>query len=294
MAAVERAWPLLENTQIPTGKLSWNSSDSERQAWPLPSKLLDETAYNAAVLQLKSPACEDDLDDRVALEAQDLGLLPFPITSDIEGLTSSFSTATIASDFVNQSSTQSHSTAATSCASSEQSPAIHRSQVPERPAIGFDPASNSNEAKRKRKSPLRRGIRKMADFRKKRSAALGSPTLTSISSDADTNNPDDMSFEVKSPSSIKSSKSSWSQPLSTTKMSCDQAMSFDADAFKRSAECRELLDLRMVQLEEKARFLEFQASVLAQLHTNRQKLKAEKRWEHEQRLTEQCTKVRHA
>ncbi|EXJ92559.1 hypothetical protein A1O3_01111 [Capronia epimyces CBS 606.96] len=291
MATVERPWPLLENTPIPNGKLSWNAIDPGRKPWLLSSNLLDETSYKTAVLQLQSPACEDDLDNRVALEARNLGLLPFPVISDIEGLTSSISTATIASNYVNQSSTQAHSTATTSCASSEHRPAVQHPHLSERSLTGSDSSSFPLEAERKKKSPLRRGIRKMTGFRRKRSAAVGSPTLTSISSDADSNNTEDTSPEVKSPSSIKSSKSSWSQPLSTTKFSYEQATSVEADASKRSAECKEMLDLRMAQLDERARFLQFQAAVIAQLGAQRQKLKAEKRQGHERRLVEQCAKV---
>ncbi|EXJ85556.1 hypothetical protein A1O1_05920 [Capronia coronata CBS 617.96] len=287
MATVERPWPLLENTQIPTGKLSWNSSDSGRQAWPLPTNLFDESGYNTFVLKLESPVCEDDLDDRIAMEAQNLGLSPFPITSDIQGLTSSISTATIASDSMNHSPNRSQSTAATSCASSEHRPARQASQVPERSSTSSESPSSPADAERKRRSPLRRSLQKMTGFRKKRSTALTSSTLTNMSSDVDTEDTEDTSVEIKSPSSMKSSKSSWSQPLPSSKFSYEQGISLDPGAFKRSAECKEMLDLRLAQLDEKARFLEFQASLIAELSARRQKLKADKRQEHEQVLAEQ-------
>jgi hypothetical protein len=82
--------------------------------------------------------------------------------------------------------------------------------------------------------------------------------------------------------------------LSTTKFGYEQAISVDADALKRSTGCKEMLDLRMAQLDEKARFLEFQASMIAHLTSRRQKLKAEKKGEYEQALAEQCAKVSHA
>ncbi|KAL2426090.1 hypothetical protein ABEF95_010786 [Exophiala dermatitidis] len=292
MATVERSWPLLENTPIPTGKLSWNSIDSNRQSWPLSRSLIDEVSYSATVLGLESPACEDDLDDRVALEAQSLGLLPFPITPDIEGLTYSISTATIASDSMNHSSVQSQSTTATSCASSEHRPATKAPEVTEgaSTAVSESP-SFPGEVERKRKSPLRRGIRKVTGFRRKRSVAIASPALSSINSDGDSSITEDLSVEVKSPLSLKSSKSSWSQPMPTTaQYGYKHSTSVDAVALKRSVECGEMLQLRMAQLDEKARFLEFQASMLAQLSSQWEKAREEKRREHERALAEQCAK----
>jgi len=55
-------------------------------------------------------------------------------------------------------------------------------------------------------------------------------------------------------------------------------------------ECKELLDVRMEQLEERARFLEFQTSLLSQLRSERDRLKAQKKAEHERNLGEQIMK----
>jgi hypothetical protein len=57
-------------------------------------------------------------------------------------------------------------------------------------------------------------------------------------------------------------------------------------------ECKELLELRMAQLEEKARFLEFQASLFSQLRSQREALKSLKKAEHLRILAEQTAKVR--
>jgi hypothetical protein len=55
--------------------------------------------------------------------------------------------------------------------------------------------------------------------------------------------------------------------------------------------CTELLNLRMAQLEEKARFLEFQASMLSRLSSQQEDLKAEMRNEHDRIILEQEVKV---
>jgi len=262
------------------------------QSWTTPSKQIDEKTYNATVLRLASMSSEDDLDDRVALEAQGLGLLPLQITPDIDGITSSVSTVTIASNSIKQSSVQSQSTAPTSCASSEHRPATQSSHASQQSPMDSGLSSHVSEGDKKRNSPLRRGFRKMAVFRKKRSAALTtSSTLSSISSDADTNNSGDVSEDIQSPSSIKSSKSSWSQPVYTSKSSYDRALPVDEEALKRSMECMELVNLRMAQLDEKARFLEFQTSLISHLRSERDKIKAQRKSEHEEVVAGQMEKV---
>ncbi|EXJ64394.1 hypothetical protein A1O7_00730 [Cladophialophora yegresii CBS 114405] len=55
-------------------------------------------------------------------------------------------------------------------------------------------------------------------------------------------------------------------------------------------ECKELLELRMIQLEEKARFLEFQTSLVSQLRSERDALKSLKKAEHQRLLIEQTAK----
>jgi hypothetical protein len=66
----------------------------------------------------------------------------------------------------------------------------------------------------------------------------------------------------------------------------------DVESLKRSMECKELLELRMAQLEEKARFLEFQSSLLSQLRSQRDALISLKKAEHLRILAEQTAKVR--
>jgi len=292
MTAVDPSGPLVAESIISAGKTNWNLMHANLQTWKAPAKLLDDDSYNTTVLQLNPSTSEDDLDDRVALEAQSLGLLPHSVVSDLVAITSSLSTVTVASDSINQSSIQSQSTGQISCASSDHRPLTRSSQVSDRSPTHSESPSFQSEGDTRRNSPLRRGLRKMTGFRKKRSGstALASPTLTSISSDTDTQRSEEASIDMKSPLSIKSSKSSWSQPLSVSKPSYEQPLPFDEDATKRSIECRRLLNLRMSQMDEMARFLEFQSSLILKLRAQKEDFKRQRQADHESILSEQSLK----
>ena len=134
----------------------------------------------------------------------------------------------------------------------------------------------------------------MTGFRKRRSGsvALTSPTLSSISSDADTNRGEEASVDMRGPLSIKSGKSSWSQPLSATKLDYESSAPVDEEAVTRSMESKDLLNLRMGQLQAKARFLEFQASLISQLAARKEQKKSQKRIEHDKIIADQIHKVR--
>ena len=133
----------------------------------------------------------------------------------------------------------------------------------------------------------------MTGFRKRRSATLSSPTLTSIHSDTDTNVSEAMSIksDLKSPTSDKSSNSSWSQPLSAPRLSHDVHIPVDPEGLQRSMECAEMLNLQMAQLEERARFLQYQVSLLAELSYQREQAKNSKRSEHDRIIAEHMEKV---
>lgn len=149
------------------------------------------------------------------------------------------------------------------------------------------------DAERKKTSPLRRGFQKMAGFRRKRAAGLtASSTLTSINSDPDLNDNEALPTDGRSPSSIKSTRPSWSPTAFETKTSHHHAPLVDMDALKRSMECKDLLDLQMAQMAERARFLEFQASFLSHLKSQRDILKEQKKLEHEKAIDKQTAQVR--
>ncbi len=285
--------PLMAASPISTNRSPRKPIYSDMHSWSSLATVFDENSYNATVLLLPSSTSENDLDDRLAEEAQSLGLPALPGASDIDGITSSLSNLTAVSDSIPQNSVQSQSSAPISRASSVHRPATRPSNTSERSPSHSHSTSPpfTSEYDKKRNSPLRRGFRKMAGLRKRRSAALASPTLTSISSDPETSTSDNASVDMKSPLSVKSSKSSWSQPLSAPKFDYEQPIPVDDEALKRSIECKDLLNLRMAQLDEKARFLTFQTSMLAQLRSQREKIKAQRRADHAKILAEQSKKV---
>ncbi|OAP57504.1 hypothetical protein AYL99_08242 [Fonsecaea erecta] len=292
MTAADQPWSLPGESSMSPGGLTWIPDHSEMQSWPTPKTSFNEGLYNVAVLHLPPLSSEDELDDRVASEAHGLGISSLHITSDVDRIASSVSTITIASGSMNQSSIQSQSTAATSCASSEHRPTTQSSRISDRtpPSPGGLSPASTNE--RKKYSPLKRGFQKMASFRKRRSGALtASSTLTSINSDADTNGSEDLSGDMRSPMSVKSSQSLWSQPLSMAKSSSESASFVDIEALQRSMGCMELLNLRMAQLDEKSRFLEFQASLMAHLRSERDSLKAQWKTLQETAIAEQRAKI---
>jgi hypothetical protein len=255
----------------------------------------DSTVYNVTVLGIPATETEDELDDKIVLEAQNLGVWPLSPTSSAQGISSSVSMGTIGSDSTDQTSpARTQSTAPTSCASSEHRPPTRSSRFSGRSPSVPDLAPHVPEDERKKDSSLRRGLRKIPGFRKKRSGGLTtSSTLNSISSDAETINSEEASLDVRSSSSIKSHNPSWDPPALTNASTHDPLPSVDMAALKRSMDCKELLDLRMTHSDQKARFLEFQTLLFEQLRSNRDALKVRKRAEHHILRTEKAAKVSH-
>lgn len=240
------------------------------------SKTFNEGAYRTIVLQLPSNVSEDDLDQNVAAEAQDLELVLLPPSAALDGPASSFSATTIGSEPNNQSSVLSQSTGPTSCASSfhrppTQSSATYQSQLS--PTQSITPSMNSENEKRKGLG-FRNGIRRMTGFKKRRSVVSTPSALESVESNTlALNNGDRMSIQsgLKSPASVKSSKSSWSNPPSATRTYYEDPLPLeDKDAIKRTRECKELVNLHAQQMEERSRFTDFQKRSIAQLRLQHQ------------------------
>jgi hypothetical protein len=241
-----------------------------------PFKAFDEGAYHTIVLQLPTHFSEDELDQNLATEAQDLGLVPSPPSATLDGLASSMSATTFGSDPNNQSSVLSQSTGPTSCASSYHRPATqssvtYKSQLS--PTQSITPSMISENEKRKGLG-FRNGIRRMTGFKKRRSVVSTPSALESIDNNTVAlNNGDRMSIQsgLKSPASIKSSKSSWSNPPSATRTHYDDPLpAEDKDAIKRTRECKELVNLHAKQMEERSRFVEFQMRSIAHLRLQHQ------------------------
>lgn len=251
-------------------------SFSDMQHPKIPSKTFDEGAYRTIVLQLPSNMSEDDLDQNLAAEAQDLELVPLPPSAALDGLVSSFSATTIGSELNNQSSVLSQSTGPTSCASSfhrppTQSSTTYKSQLS--PTQSITPSTISENEKRKGIG-FRNGIRRMTGFKRRRSVVSTPSALESVeSTPLALNNADRMSIQsgLKSPASIKSSKSSWSNPPSATRTHYEDPLpSEDKDAIKRTRECKELVNVHARQMEERSRFTDFQKRCIAQLRLQHQ------------------------
>lgn len=294
MTLTERAWPYVPGSSTLLTGSDWKHAGFDDEAWTSPYSLVDLDLYNAAVLQLSPATTEDDVDDRVALEAKGLGLLPIRPASGADGILPSISSATLRSNSFNQGSTQSHSTAPTSCASSDYCHVTQSSPKLEQSPTSSEKPPSPSHLPKKPASPFRRGFRRVTGFRKRRSVALASSTLSSISSDAGINTADDdlsIKSDLKSPVSLKSSKSSWSHPLSATKSSYEDQDLFDPEALKRSMDCKEMLNLRAVQLDERARFLHYQAGIMSDTRAQCDRIKARKRTEWDRIIAEHIEKV---
>jgi hypothetical protein len=258
-----------------------------------PSKHLDEEVYHTTVLGLLAHVTEDEIDEILAREAQDLGLMPIPPVK-IDGIASSISATTIESDANHHSSIISQSTAPTSCSSSECRPTTQSSFQSDKSPTQSAAPSVLSDLDKTRGLGFRKGFRRMAGFRKRRSAITTSSTLTGINREmADTANSDRMSIksDLKGPASIKSSKSSWSSPPVATKSNYEQPTSVDNEAIKRSMDCKDMLDLHARQLEEKKRFLEYQRAVLTHLRAQYQSAKIQKIAAQRQIVAEATEKV---
>lgn len=293
MTVTEQDWPTVPGSSPLLVGSDWKHAGFDEDVLKASHNLIDLDLYNVAVLQLSPPITEDELDDRVALEAKGLGLLPIRPASGADSVVPSISTATVRSNSFNQESIQSYSTAPTSCASSEYGHAIQPpTMLEETPSASEKPTSPIHP--KKPGSPFRRGFRRVTGFRKRRAAPLASSSLSSISSDAGVNDlgsEPPITSDLKSPVSFKSTQSSWSNPPSTAKSASEQHDSYDSDAMDRSRNCKEMLMLRSIQLEERDRFLQFQSGVMSDAQAQCDRIKACKRKDWDKIIAEHVEKV---
>jgi hypothetical protein len=237
-----------------------------------PSKVIDDETYRTHVLHLSPPLTEEDIDAQLAHEAYLLGLMPPQLPTDVDGIASLLSATTIASEPNHHTSILSESTAPTSCSSSERRPVTKSSRLSEKSAPQSNTPSILPEIDTRRGSTgsgFRKGFRKMTGFRKRKSVMLDTSAFNSIHSQIDRSDGNRYSIqsEVRSPISIKSSKSSWSAPPSATKQSFERSLPVDPEALQRTMESKELLNLRSLQIEERDRFLRYQRDVLDKLRS---------------------------
>ena len=254
----------------------------------LQANSFDETIYHSLVLQLPVGITEDEFDERLGREAQDFGVLA-PGLDNCDGIASSVSATTIASDHFNHGSIMSQSTAPTSCSSSERRPPLNHVSIIFEPS---PPPSMNLVAEKKGENGFRRRIRKVTGFGRRRSLAISSSTLSSINSNSDKANFDHDHTSGKSgnktPASAKSRRSSWSQPVSPPKSSYGH---HDEEPSKSSLECKEIQMLRRQQVEERTRFLSYQTAILSQLRSEHEITKSQRQVSHKDMIERQTTKV---
>jgi len=256
------------------------------------SSLINQDAYSTAVLRLPTATTEDELDEGIVMQALKLGLIPHELATDIEALTSSLSATTVASDSNNQSSILSQATAPTSYSFSEHGPIRPSSCVSDYSLPRSGAPSTLSDVEPKRDSGFRRGIRRMATFKRRRFAAITLSASAIIDGDSNTRGQVSVkSDHLRSRVSIQSTNSSWSMSLSPAKSRGEQDRPAVPDTLQRSMECKQLLNLHTNQLDEKARFLEYQRSMLTLLHSRRAAVQSQGMETHEQIIAGQREKV---
>ena len=255
------------------------------------SKWIDEDIYRCSVLSLYPSRTESETDENLERDARDLGLVFDQKIPDVGAIASSLSATTIASE-VNQGSIMSQSTAPTSCGSSERRPSTSLSTRSGRPDSNFDVPAIITEMERKRHTGFKSGLRKMTNFRKKKSSGSSTPSVISIRSqmtgntaNGSTRSPPRRAASIKSRNSFSSHESGpMKEPFETEPL-------VDELALRRSMECPQILNVRTRQLEEKRKFLEYQTRLVKQLLEERDRQKAGKREQNGRQITELKSKV---
>ena len=277
------------------GSLSENAIYANHDVSSTPEKLIDEEMYRKTVLQLPAPLTEDELDQQLAQQFQDLGLISAELP--VDNIPAS---AVVPNNAIPTTSSiipliSSQTTLPASRTSSEYRPATQSSVISESSLPQLQPSSNLSDLERRRSSGIRSGFRKMATFKKRKSVASSSSTIASIDSGSSRAHASDrmsLNSGLKSSASIMSEKSSWSNAASANKPSYEQPPFVDSEALQRGLECKEMLELRMNQVREKDRFLAFQQSLISQIRAVRDEIKADKRKQHETTIQQHQAKVR--
>jgi hypothetical protein len=242
--------------------------------------MIDEEAYRTAVLRPQCDITEDEQDHSLELEARVLGLQPQPLSAD--HLTASISATTVASDSQNPSSAISQSTAPTSCSSSErrhtyQPPASEKQPIS--PSRSVTPSLYSYTGKKA--SVLRNGFRKIARFRKRRSA-ISTLVTTPTSREGAVENTVVAETESIKPSlegslsaaSQESSLSTSTPPVPNTNAGDDCADHNDDG--RRIVQCVELHKMQARQRDERGRFLEYQRKCLDGMRVEHERVKKQR------------------
>lgn len=254
-----------------------------------PTKWIDEDSYQRNVLSIWPPTTEEEADEALHCDAHDLGIvLPVQKQSDIGTITSSFSLATISSDNPTES-LLSNSTAPTSCGSSVRRPSTSLSQKSSKAVPQFDMPVILTEMERKRQSGFKSGLRKMAGFRK-RKILNSTASITSMRSHMTNTTTNDSISISPQDDQTKIEEKTPIQPQAQSRLSISSHVM--DESLQKSSESESLAAIRSQQLEEKTRFLDFQAQLIQKLIDECNELKAQRRVEYQEQFATQEAEVR--
>ena len=247
----------------------------------------DEQTYRIQVRCIPASQSDYEVEEELHQQALKEGIELPRSFDEVEAITSSMSGTTILSENTNmQGSIMSQSTAPTSCSSSERRPVTSTSPPRSDVLIDSQPKATS-DAQKKRNSIFRSRVRRIVGKKKRGSidAELGSesnnvsdiqsPTL--IESRPDSASP-------RSPASVRSFKSAWSNQVIVPKISYESEQ--DSTALKRSLENREISDLQKAQQAERNRFSDYRDQLLEQLRQERDDAKGKRKIVHDATIAE--------
>lgn len=252
---------------------------------------IDEDVYRSSVLSLSLSRTESEADEKLQSDARALGLVADQKFPDVSDITSSLSATTIASE-TNQGSIMTQSTAPTSCCSSERRPSTSLSSRSARCDSNLEMPTSVTEMESRRHTGFKSGLRKMTNFRKKKTSGCSTPSMVSIRGQmTGTNANGSTRSPPKDAASIRSRVSFSSHDQLVTKEPFGTEASINEQALQRSMECQQLLSMRTRQVDEKRRFLEYQTRLIKQHLDERDMRKAEKKEKYARQITELEAKV---
>lgn len=271
-------------SEMKTGRFEWTDA-------------IDQDGYGSAVLQLRSGETEDGLEQRLLVEAHELGIDPIPglKSTSVEGLASSFSATTIESECNAAHPRPLPTNGLTSCSSSERRQVLHPPYSQQiSPTNSMTPSLLSSEEKRSSRYSLRTSLRRMTGFRRRKSSVDAThASLASIDGSMSVPSPrTSLKNGLKSPLSIKSYSSSSSSHTSPIhELHEHKPVLDDEDSIKRTTDAPEMQAIRGLQLGERDRFIAYQRQCLELLREQHQTAKQRMRESHGRAAAELEEKV---
>lgn len=256
---------------------SFKSTNCNEQPATFTTNMIDEEEYRRMVLRSGPDLTEKELDQRLELEARVLDLQCW--TPSLHPAFSSISAASFACNSEKAHSAISQSTAPTSCSSSDrrhtyQAPLTH----PLQSTLIRSSTPSLYSFNEKKPFAFRNSFRRMSLFRKRRSEISNAASIpASIEPLLDNFAAVDRQSTKKSlesPTSITSTKSSWSMSMSSTANETHGEPPLDEkDTMEPTHKSVEVEGLQTQQREEGARFFEYQRRCIADLRLQHERAK---------------------